>query len=65
MMELKILYIREYIDFYYLYLNKMVNDILVKQTKQKEKKHAILFSLSIQHSPFYLPFPKKDRTNLN
>ena len=56
MMELRILRIQEYRQFYYLYLNDMGNDILQKQTEQKEKKHLFLLPLWIQHSRFHLLF---------
>ena len=55
-MELRILHIQEYLHFYYLYLNDMVNDILQEQTEQKEKKHLFLFPLWIQHPRFHLLF---------
>ena len=32
-MKLRILHIQEYLHFYYLYLNDMVNDILEEQTE--------------------------------
>ena len=57
-MELKILYVQKYLQFYCLYLSDMTNDILQTQTEQKEKKHLFLFPLWIQHLCFHLLFPK-------